>query len=611
MRRVVSPVAVWVWALFALASVLAVPVSAQSRASLDRDRISIDETATLTLEIDPKTARGLPDLTVLSRDFQVVDQNVQQQVSMVNGDVSLQITMQLTLAPLREGEIEIPMLRIGKDVTRPLRLTVLPSSNPANNASNNASGNPQTGLPPAPGIAGQGALFIESQVDSQTPYVQQTVGYTLRLYYESGTIIDGRLDQDPPEGASLQKIGDDLQSTQRVGNRDYRVVERRFLLIPERSGVVTIPPARFLGSGVGLFDSLFNSNRQELRVRGRPIELQVKPIPANARQPWLPLRNLQLRYLETPQTLRVGESATVMVEAVAEGATAAQLPALMLQAGPDAQMFPDQAQQDDRFAVGRPQATTVRRFSILPGRDGTLRITGPRIEWWDTEAGVARVASLPELKLTVAPGAAGAAATKNAAAEAPAAGGSGDEGDDHAWPSWVPRGHWLLASLGLLLLWTGVLIWVWRLWRARHRSPTAGHESLPSATQRMTGAAASARSGAGASGPSASGATASLPMRTDPQAWADVLARGNPGEIERMLCAMASPVAADLDAVRARLDDPVQRAAIDALDRARWGDGDLSAALAALRTAFAAGPRWRISSGHAAPELLPPLYPEA
>lgn len=601
-RRSVSPMRVLLMVLCVLVmtgTIGAMPVWAQSRASLDRDRIAIDETVTLTLEIDPGSARGLPDLMPLTRDFRIVDQNAQQQVSMVNGDVSLQVTLQLTLAPLHEGDIQIPALRIGKELTRPLRLTVVPSSH--------AQASPS----PVSAGAGQGGVFIESRADSLTPYVQQSVGYTVWLYYELGTILEGRLDQDPPEGASLQKIGDDLQSTRRIGNRDYRVVERRFLLIPERSGKVAIPPARFMGSGLGLFDSLFNSNRQELRVRGREVTLEVKPIPANARQPWLPLRNLSLRYLDTPRAMRVGESARITVEAVAEGATAAQLPVLLLETGKDAQVFADTVQQDERFEQGRPQATLRRRFSILPGGEGTLRIAGPRIEWWDTEAGIARVASLPDLIVPVAPGAAGVAApsgNRDAATQA-------DDGERAGSPAWFPSGRWFWASLALALLWLGVSAWAWRIWTARRRSVEAAHAPSRQPSTRLPGsppASPRASSPGSLSGAVATGtAKPDIPaIRTDPQAWAAALARSNPGEIERMLCAMASPPAADLHAVRTQLADPAQRAAIDTLERARWGDGDNTVAFAALRAAFAAGPRWRATPVRTAPSLLPPLYPE-
>ena len=126
----------------------------------------------------------------------------------------------------------------------------------------------------------------------------------------------------------------------------------------------------------------------------------------------------------------------------------------------------------------------------------------------------------------------------------------------------------------------------------------------------MTQAPPAARAAAAAwKSPPVVAARAPLPP-ADAKAWANALARGNVAEIARMLCAMATPAVADLDAVRTRLADPAQRAAVDALQRARWGDGDTAAAVAAMRAAFAAGPRWRTTAAPTAPVLLPPLYPE-
>ena len=85
------------------------------------------------------------------------------------------------------------------------------------------------------------------------------------------------------------------------------------------------------------------------------------------------------------------------------------------------------------------------------------------------------------------------------------------------------------------------------------------------------------------------------------------LAKGDAEAISQALCAAAN--APDLDGVRAKLDDPAQQVAVDALQRARWGDGDIASAIAALRAAFKRGPRWKAATAKAK-ELLPPLYPE-
>src|SRR4029079_4459930 len=96
------------------------------------------------------------------------------------------------------------------------------------------------------------------------------------------------------------------------------------------------------------------------------------------------------------QGARAGESASVTIEATADGATAAQLPELQVSAA-GAQVSAEPAQSDDSFDDGRPHVREVRRFSIVPSKAGTLRIQGPRLARWDVQAGVARTPSLPDL----------------------------------------------------------------------------------------------------------------------------------------------------------------------------------------------------------------------
>ncbi len=570
--------------LLCLALAWTTAAQAQVRAWLDRDRIALDETTELSIEIDGMTADGLPDLSMLSQDFRILDQGVAQQVDLSNGQLNLRIIMRMRLQPRREGVLQVPILRVGSGTTPPLRLVVGPPKTPV----------PKVIAPDDPALAAQ-PLFLESKVDTPSPYVQQTVGYTVRLYYEAGSLIDGRLDQDAPDGASLQQLGEDAQHTLRVGDRFYKVLERRYLLIPERPGTLTIPPARFQGRSLGVFGDPFDTARQEVRARSRPQTVQVKPIPPAAPQPWLPLRELSLRYIETPKSLRVGESATVTVELHADGATTSQLPALELKAGEGARLFPDQARRNDRFLEGRPLGTITRRFAVLPSRAGTLRVSAPRIAWWDAEAGVARIASLPDLVLKVAPGASAGPVADSATAGQPRNPRASD------WPRWLPRGVWLVATVLLVLLWIGTVWWAWGL-LMRHRAQQDAASAAAPATTSPTA--------------SPTAPLAAMPAQAGPavvapaQDWSRALAEGDPATLLRALCALAVPAVADADALRERLADPLQRDAVAALQRACWGEGDRVAAVAAVRTAFAQGPRWRDAPVAAPGEAaLPPLYP--
>lgn len=87
------------------------------------------------------------------------------------------------------------------------------------------------------------------------------------------------------------------------------------------------------------------------------------------------------------------------------------------------------------------------------------------------------------------------------------------------------------------------------------------------------------------------------------------LRSGDPDAIRRALLAQSALQDDDFDALLARLEDPAQVDALRRMRAARWGGGDLQAALQAVREAFAGGARWRRTK-QGARSLLPPLYPD-
>ncbi|HEV8695373.1 MAG TPA: BatD family protein [Lysobacter sp.] len=355
---------------------LALPAFAQPRAWLDRDQIGADETVTLNIESE---GIARPDYGPLLRDFTVSGRSSRTQADS-NGVRTLHA---VALRPRREGALTIPSLAIGSQRTQPLSLLVT------------------SGSARVPARAGED-VFIESEPDDADPYVQQAVGWVVRLY-SAAPLISGQLNQPAPEGGSLQQVGEDARYSREVAGRHYEVIERRYQLIPERSGALTIPGASFEGRGTGgFFDDLFGDRGGELSAQAAARVLQVHPAPANAPQPWLPLRNLQLRYTATPSDLRVGSAGTLTIEAVADGATAAQMPELQLPPIDGVQVFPDPVQADETFRDGRPRVKLTRRFSLVPARTGAVTLSGLRIGWWDVGAGAARVANLPPISWPVA-----------------------------------------------------------------------------------------------------------------------------------------------------------------------------------------------------------------
>lgn len=541
---------------------------AQTRAWLDRDNIRAGETVTLTVEME-STLGGMPDYSPLLNDFETVGSNVSTRLEQVNGNVEARTRYVLTLRPLRSGQITIPSLRAAGGRTQPLILTV--------------SG----AVAAVPAAAAGADVFLEVVPDDTNPYVQQAVGWLVRLSSVEN-IAAGKLDQPAPDGASLTRVGDDAQYTREIGGRQYTVVERRYLLVPERSGAMTVPPAVFEGrSSPGLFDQLTGGGDDNLQARSQPRVLQVRAAPANAPQPWLPLRSLSLRYRSTPQQLRMGTAASVIVEANVDGASLAQMPDLQLPPIDGVQVFADPVQADEGFNGGRPRVKLTRKFSLVPSREGPVHMEGLRLDWWDVTTGVARSASLPALNLTVTPAAGGSANPAAAAANAgddgnaaPAAAGAAVAGSGRSSGS----GWWAVAAVLFAVLWLATLLWALHLRAHPQRAFALADPAAPQTA---------------ATAPS---------LALNLPALRQLIDIGDFDHIAAVLRGLGRPPAADDDELIERLANPAQREAVQALRRARWGGGDGVAARNLLRVAFANAPQWRqASSTQAGP--LPPLYP--
>ncbi len=540
--------------------------------------MAVGETVVLTIDTDQPVAS--PDLTPLRADFNIGDIDSSRRVGFDGQGVRASQQIRIELKPLRTGMLSIPALSIGNQRTAPLVLEVAGAGARTMAPGRSSTANTQ----------GDGPVFIDTLFDDATPYVQQAVGVTVRLHYAIN-LFNGEF--RPPqslEGASLQPMGNDSRSMRVVDGRQYQVLERHYLLIPERSGVLRMPGASFSGEGEsGFFDGLFGDGRELVSAQAPTRTLQVQSIPTAAERPWLPARKVALHVASPPADARAGEAFDIVVELRADGVTATQLPELQI-TGQDAQIFAEPAQSTDSFVDGRPQVVMRRRFSIVPQQAGTLNLQVAPVAWWDVTSDGARRAQVAQITVKVAPGTGRYSTTRPPAdagqmTEQPAANGS-------PMTRLRPVLPWVLGAVALVLI--GVLAW----WASRRRSHMVG--DLPDAAPAAPNAPASTST---LRKPEAAAASAGM---------ADFRRAVNAGDlatVARLLPALSTPPTQSLAQARAHLADTAQIEAASQLERALWGDGDAESARAAIRTAFAKGPGWKPPVVMSKP-LLPPLYPE-
>jgi hypothetical protein len=270
-------------------------------AELDRTRIGANETLTLHLSADGQSADE-PDLTPLNKDFEVLGQSRGSRMNIVNGAMSQTREWTLELAPRRTGTLEIPPLAQGGRQSRALRVEVVPTDQA------NAGGAPKP-------------IFVDTEVDADKPYVQQPFIYRVRVLFREPP-RRAVLGDPQVEGATLERQGEDTNTTQVIDGQRYSVVERRYRVIPQRSGKLTIdgprlealmpdartgrrsPFADFNDFGPGFPDLLDQNTGHRVIERGPDRTIQIRPQPDIGAAAWLPAESVQLSDEWTPSPPR-------------------------------------------------------------------------------------------------------------------------------------------------------------------------------------------------------------------------------------------------------------------------------------------------------------------
>ena len=100
---------------------------AELSATVDRREIAMGETLRLTLLGDAGEQPAEIDLTPLSRDWEILSRSSATNARFINGQNQVTRTLEMELAPLREGTLSIPSLPLAAATRRRCRFASIPS----------------------------------------------------------------------------------------------------------------------------------------------------------------------------------------------------------------------------------------------------------------------------------------------------------------------------------------------------------------------------------------------------------------------------------------------------------------------------------------------------
>ena len=352
-------------------------------ATVDRNKIGIDETLNLRLRYSGDESGGQPDFELLEQDFDILSRQQSNQYRVINGRAESFVEWSLVLAPKREGNLFLPSLHLYGNVSDAIPITVTEAGS-------------------SPG-AGDRQAFLEVELDKDKIFVQEQLLIKVRLYTTIG-LHDIATEPLEINGAHVEKV-DEQRYERRINGVGHAVYELTYAVFPESSGELTIPALNYVAVA-GRRDpfSLFNRNTQRLRLRSQPKTVDVQPKPDSFSGPnWLPASSLGIvqSWSQDPDTFRVGEPITRIVTLRAEGLRAAQLPPLPKLNVEGLKTYPDQPQQDDQVAATGITGSRIETTAIVATKQGNYQLPAITITWWDTKTGRQRATQLPAFRFTV------------------------------------------------------------------------------------------------------------------------------------------------------------------------------------------------------------------
>lgn len=360
-------------------------------AFVDRTDISLNDVFTLTLRIDARLGNVTPSFTGLDRDFEQLGISRANNYSNNNGDIQSWNEYRVSLKPKSIGQLTIPSFRVGGEVTTPITIMVADA--------------PQTGG------SGNNEIFINTSVSKNDSYVQEQLLYTIKLYYTIGFDQGAQLTSPNVENAVVQQLGSDETYQEIIDGIRYNVTERKFVIFPQSSGELTIPPIFFsatLGRRGGLSRILSNrSNVREVNLSSESHVVNVMPVPASfPGSEWLPSANFTIEetWSSALDTIAVGESITRNIIIASLGLSSSLLPDLNYTDITNLKFYPDQAVREDIADSNGVTGMRSEGTAIVPSADGEFILPAIEIPWWNTVTDSLEIAIIPSRTLSVLPG---------------------------------------------------------------------------------------------------------------------------------------------------------------------------------------------------------------
>jgi len=450
-------------------------VAATFTATLDRETVTVGETATLSLTFkggEPKSIPALPQLP----NLQIAGEGTSRNVVIDNGQFSASISQTFALTPTQPGEFIIPALRAEIDgqvlTTQPLKLTAVKADSSAANA------------------AGEKLAFFKLFVPKKEVYVGEIVAAEFQVYVREGVANAENILQGfeqyagcpvKAEGVSIFKTAHAQRRRMRSGNSIYGVATLVTSLSPVKTGPLTIGgmevtltlqlplPNQRSRDPFDPFGMFQQYERRQVALTTEPATLTVLPLPMEN----VPTNfngavgSFSMSITAGPTNVAAGDPVTVKVQISGRG-TLDSLALPEQNAWREFKTYPPTTKLDTTDALGLQGTKTFEQL-VVPQSPDIKALPPVSFSFFDPDQKSYRTLTQPAIPLVVRPG--GSAPAPTVAANTRAAPDNPPPAQDivHIKPRLgtvaqiappLVQQPWFLALQAVpLLAWLSALIW--------------------------------------------------------------------------------------------------------------------------------------------------------
>ena len=331
-------------------------VQAQVTAELDNSQGPVNRAFEMILEAEQRQPLTTPDFSGLEKDFRILNNTKNSVSNFRGGKTFYNSRWTIRLRPKRTGELKIPAIRVGSERSRAIIYTATDETVPEE----------------------QIPILLDVSVTPELNYSRSAYVLSVKLLFDA-PLGSAQLTEPLLDNVRIRQLGIQLNYGEIRNNKDYQVIEQRYILFPLSANRFRLPPIEFTGTSVD-GETIYSTS-------SKPIEFEaLDPPPEINPRTWLAATELRVeqRWDKELKNLRVGDTLirTLIIEA--HNTPAEWLPNLNVASTEGVSVYPQAPKITEDTNTGTLVSRKELTYKLLLTKAGQIRFPSIEIPWWDT-----------------------------------------------------------------------------------------------------------------------------------------------------------------------------------------------------------------------------------